>query len=218
MPNSAENFKTDNFVKLPALISKEICDLMARYILLKRDLKPNIRRGKDPLANIHREYGDPLMEVILGDITKQIEAVTGISLWPTLSFCYGYQKGNELMAHKDRASCEIVVSLKIGCDEQYKKDFDDWPLYFKHQEKSQNVQLDVGDALIIKGHEIEHWREPFEGEWFASAIFAFVDKNGKNAYQKFDQRKKLGKPHIGIFRWYGRMLWEKYKPNLMGSK
>ncbi len=211
MPNLSEQFKNNTFVKAPGLVSKESCDLLAKYICLKKDLKPNIWRGKDPLADIHRQYGDPLMEVLLNDLTPQVEAATGLSLWPTLSFCYGYQKGNELVPHKDRESCEVVVSLKIGSDEKFQKDFKDWPLYFKHKGQNQKIELEAGDALIMKGHETEHWREPYEGEWFVSAIFAYVDKNGKHAYQKYDQRKKLGKPHVGIFRWYGRMLWEKFK-------
>lgn len=204
-------FKDKQILKVPNLVSKEVCDLLVKYALLKREVSPKIRRGDDPLAHIHREYCVPIMEVLHNEITPKIEAATGLSLWPTLSFYYTYQKGNQLLPHKDRASCEIVVALKIGSDETYAQNKGDWPLYFKKDGETLHEELNDGDAVIMNGHELEHWREPFEGEWFVSAIFGFVDKNSIHAYQKYDQRKQLGLPHIGIFKWYGRMQWETLK-------
>ena len=205
------DFKQNKVIKAPALVSKEICHLLSRYACLKKQISPKIRRGNDPLAHIHREYCDPLMEVLLEELTPKIETLTGLSLWPTLSFYYAYQKGNQLIAHKDRASCEVVVALKIGSDEPFKENEGDWPLYFKNDDKPCHIALEEGDALIMNGHELEHWREPYQGEWFVSAIFGFVDKNSVHAYQKFDQRKQLGLPHIGIGKWYAKMQWETLK-------
>lgn len=215
MENSAAYFKKNNYLKAPGLISKEICTVISRYALLKKESNPKIRRGNDPLANIHREYNDPLMEVFLGDLTPKIEQLTGLALWPTLSFYYSYGKGNQLLPHKDRASCEMVVALKIGSDDSFNDKEGDWPLYFKDKNNRPfHIPLEAGDAIILKGHEIEHWRERFEGEWFISAIFGYVEKKGPHAYQKYDQRKKLGLPHVGIFRWYGRVMWENLKRRL----
>jgi hypothetical protein len=204
-------FKKNKVLKAPNLVSKEVCHLLARYALMKKETAPKIRRGNDPLANIHREYCVPIMDVLLDELTPKIEALTGMSLWPTLSFYYTYQKGNQLLPHKDRASCEVVVGLKIGSDVQYAKTKGDWPLYFNKEGKTLYEELNVGDAVIMNGHELEHWREPFEGEWFVSAIFGYVDKNSMHAYQKYDQRKQLGLPHIGIGKWYARMQWETLK-------
>lgn len=212
MSQLEQSFKENKFIKAPALVSKEICALLARYAIFKQNVKPKVRRGNDPLANIHREYNDPLMELFLGDLTKKVEEITGLELWPTLSFYYTYQKGNKLIPHKDRASCEIIVALKIGSDKEFEEKEKDWPLYFKDKNNQPvHIPLEAGDALILNGHEIEHWRDPFKGEWFVSAIFGYVEKQGKNAYQKFDQRKKLGLPHVGIGRWYTKVLWENLK-------
>ncbi|MEI6094924.1 MAG: hypothetical protein WCR08_05590 [Gammaproteobacteria bacterium] len=38
-------------------------------------------------------------------------------------------------------------------------------------------------------------------QWFAAAIFAFVEQDGPYAFQKYDQRASLGKPHVGMFHW-----------------
>lgn len=211
-------YQQNKILKVSNLVSKEICQLLAKYALLKRQVSPKIRRGSDPLADIHREYGVPIMEVLLDELTPKIEALTGMSLWPTLSFYYTYQKGNQLLPHKDRASCEVVVALKIGSDKEFAKTHGDWPLYFKKDGKTLCEILDDGDAVIMNGHALEHWREPFEGEWFVSAIFGYVDKNNIHAYQKFDQRKQLGLPHIGIGKWYARMQWERLKQKWRSCK
>ena len=77
------------------------------------------------------------------------------------------------------------------------------------QGKTEAVALEIGDVLIFKGHETEHWREVFSGNWFSSAIFGYVDKNGPFAFQKYDQRAALGKPHVGMFRWSLQCLIQK---------
>lgn len=192
-------------------LSVEICNLLADYARLKCAIRPNIHKHQDPLANIHREYGDTLMEVLLEKLKPQVEAALGLELWPTLSFYYTYAKGNELKPHKDRSSCEYVAGLYIGADEQYLKSQGSWPLVMNCEGKAEAVDLNIGDLVIFKGHETEHWREVFTGDWFVSAIFAYVDKKGSYAFQKFDQRKALGKPHVGMFRWYLGCLKQKIR-------
>lgn len=183
-------------------LSPEICALLADYARLKLSVRPNIRKNQDPLANIHREYGDPMMEVLLEKLKPQVEAALGLELWPTLSFYYTYTRGNELRPHKDRSSCQFVAGLYIGADDEYLKNHGSWPLVMNHEGKAEPVDLNIGDLVIFKGHETEHWREAFGGQWFVSAIFAYVDKKGPYAFQKYDQRKQTGKPHVGMFHWY----------------
>ncbi len=191
-----------DYVVIQQAVSTEVCDLLADYANFKAAIKPNIK--KDGLKNVHREYGDPLMELLLGKLTPLIEEATGLALWPTLAFYYTYKNGNELTKHKDRSSCQIVAGLCIGADEAFKKEHGTWPLILDVEGKSESIALGYGDILVFKGHETVHWREVFKGAWFVSAIFAYVDKNGPFAFQKFDQRQSLGKPHVGMFHWlYG---------------
>ncbi len=201
------NFEQNGYLIIKNILSKDNCELLCNYTRLKAQIKPKVHKGNDPLANIHREYGDPMMETLLQKFTPSIEQATGLELWPTLSFYYHYSHGNILNPHKDRDSCEIVAGLCIGADDQYKKNEGSWPLVLKINNQPVSVKLDYGDLVIFKGHSTEHWREQFTGEWFVSAIFAYVDKHGKNAYQKYDQRKAIGKPHVGMTKWLlGRLL------------
>ena len=52
--------------------------------------------------------------------------------------------------------------------------------------------------LMYQGCELEHWREPFQGEMCAQ-VFLHYNKTGKNANQ-FD-----GRPHLGLPNWFRGM-------------
>ncbi len=197
----AEPLIIDNhtYIIIKGAVSPELCDFMANYATFKESVKPNAKKGI--LINVHREYGDFLMETMLNNLTPLIEKATGLALWPTLSFYYVYKNGHQLQKHKDRSSCQIVAGLCIGADEGFKKENGQWPLILNIEGRPVPISLDYGDILIFRGSETEHWREAFTGKWFVSAIFGYVEKNGPYAFQKFDQRKSLGRPHVGMFNW-----------------
>jgi hypothetical protein len=55
------------------------------------------------------------------------------------------------------------------------------------------VDMQIGDAVLYKGMEVEHWREKYtEGQWQAQVFLHYVDANGLYADQKYDGRKSLG--------------------------
>jgi len=196
-------FNSQGYTIIKNVLSKEVCELLSDYANFKSNLTPNIKKN-DALTGTHREYGDLIMETLLAKLTSTVEKATGLELWPTLSFYYTYKNGNQLAPHKDRSSCQIVAGLCIGADNDFKNNSEGWPLIIKNNGKPEPIRLNYGDMVIFKGHETEHWREPFTGTWFVSAIFGYIDKNGPFKFQKYDQRKMLGKPHIGMLRWiYG---------------
>lgn len=210
-------FKTGRIIKNPhytilkQAVSPENCELLADYARFKAQIKPNTTQNVDPLDNVHREYGDPLLELLLEKVTPMIAHTLGCAVWPTLSFYYVYQHGTELKPHSDRSSCQWVASLCIGADPAFKKTQKTWPLILKIKDKKTAIKLHDGDILLFKGHETEHWRERFTGQWFVSAIFAFVEQDGPYAFQKYDQRASLGKPHVGMFHWTWGCLKQKFK-------
>lgn len=201
-------FQQQGVITVPGVFDRKTCNLLADYVRLKAQTKSNIRTGSDPLTGVHREYADPLMETILAQLTPTVEEATGLELWPTLSFCYHYTTGNILAPHKDRSSCEIVAGLCIGADAEFKQQHVTWPLRIKDVDP---ILLNYGDLLIFRGHSMQHWRERFEGQWFVSAIFGYVNKHGPHAYQKYDQRAALGTPHIGMTKWYLGVLKAKLR-------
>ena len=51
------------------------------------------------------------------------------------------------------------------------------------------INLKPGDGVIYKGHDIEHWREPYEGDYHMQVFLHYVDANGKFANHKGDSTK-----------------------------
>ena len=108
-----------------------------------------------------------------------------LELIPTYSFFSLYEKGNELKKHTDREACEITMSLCLG----YEPNDNKWPIHLDDK----SIDLMPGDAVIYRGIDLTHWREPFGGNYQAQAFFHWNDKNGPYGDKyKFDGRKYLG--------------------------
>ena len=195
-------------------VSPKLCEFLSQYARFRYQTSPNVINSSHPLEGIHREYGNSVMELLLLNLCGTVEKYTGMKLWPTLSFYYTYTKGNILKKHKDRDSCEVVACLCLGMDVQYSKEHKSWPIYLENDSIETAVLLDPGDIVIFKGNKMNHWRQKFQGEWFVSAIFAYVAKDGDYAYLKYDQRKNIGDKHIGGFFWLAYIIIHKIKIKL----
>tara|TARA_B100001057_G_C22832315_1_gene943840 strand:+ start:133 stop:720 length:588 start_codon:yes stop_codon:yes gene_type:complete len=130
------------------------------------------------------KYADPIFEALLHDKKEDVEKLTGKKLSPSYSYVRLYKKGNELLKHTDRASCEVTLSLCLGFEGP------EWPLHLQTEEGHKQIVLQAGDALWYEGTNITHWRYPFEGSLQAQ-VFLHYNSTG----DKFDQRPVLGLPH-----------------------
>ena len=131
---------------------------------------------------------------------------TGLDLIPTYTYARAYKKGDCLHRHKDRPSCEISTTVNLGGDP--------WPIFIDgtgadnviderknivkpNAPAGTRVDLEVGDMLIYRGCELEHWREPFEGDGCGQVFLHYNDINGPYGTQSlFDGRPKLGIPKL----------------------
>src|SRR5262249_2234011 len=71
-------------------------------------------------------YADPLMEVLLEGLRRTVEHATGLSLFPTYAYFRVYKRGDVLERHRDRPSCEISVTLNLGCGPD-----EPWPIWIE---------------------------------------------------------------------------------------
>jgi len=166
-------------------VSYELANFIFNYFLLKRDAvdfmyKNNITYDNGMLGtwtdkqipNTYSHYADMVMETLMMKVLPKMQQETGLELIPTYSYARIYKKGDELKRHKDRPSCEISTTVNLGGDP--------WPIFidgtgadnvideYKNIHKPNapagtKVLLDVGDMLVYSGCELEHWREPFDG-------------------------------------------------------
>ena len=198
-------------------ISYELANFIFNYFLLKRDAvawmyQNNITYDTGMLgtwtdqqvSNTYSHYADPVMETLLMKVLPKMQQETGLRLVPTYSYARLYKKGDILKKHKDRPSCEISTTVNLGGDP--------WPIFIDGTgannvvNERQNivkpnapagtkVLLEVGDMLVYSGCELEHWREPFDGNICGQVFLHYNHVNGPFADKnRFDGRAKLGLP------------------------
>jgi len=200
-------------------ISYELANFIFNYFLLKRDAvawmyKNNITYDSGMLGtwtdqqipNTYSHYGDHVMETLLVKVLPIMAQETGLELIPTYSYARLYKKGDILKRHKDRPSCEISTTINLGGNP--------WPIFIDGTgannviNEQQNlikpnapagtkVLLEVGDMLVYSGCELEHWREPFEGDVCGQVFLHYNHINGPFAEKnRFDRRPMLGVPSL----------------------
>ena len=198
-------------------VNYELANFIFNYFLLKRDAVKymydnNITYdngmlgtwGDTQIPNTYSHYADPVMETLLVKVLPKMKQETGLDLVPTYSYARVYKKGDTLHRHKDRPSCEISTTINLGGDP--------WPIFIDGTgannvvNERQNlvkpgapigtkVLLEVGDMLVYSGCELEHWREPFDGNICGQVFLHYNHVNGPFANKnKFDGRQMLGLP------------------------
>ena len=200
-------------------ISYELANFVFNYFMLKRDAvawmyKNNITYDNGMLGtwtdqqvpNTYSHYADPVMETLLVKVLPTMQQETGLELVPTYSYARIYKHGDILKRHKDRPSCEISTTIHLGGDP--------WSIFIDGTGQDNvideyngiikpgapagtEVMLNVGDMLVYSGCELEHWREPFEGNTCAQVFLHYNHLNGPFSEQnRFDKRPMLGVPPI----------------------
>ena len=183
-----EEFGRDGYTVVPQLIVTPLADFLWSYVFTK--FASLLLSSGDPLVpDSLSSYADPAFEGLLEFLRPQIEACTGLPLYPTYSHFRIYKRGNQLRRHRDRAACEFSVSLNIG-----QLPAEPWPIFVEGHCGIRRVLLMPGDALLYRGIDLFHWREPYAGQQLVQAFLHYVDRNGPHADQRFDRRKTLMRP------------------------
>jgi|TARA_R100000482_G_C5130455_1_gene151535 hypothetical protein len=208
------SFKKEKYCIVKKAVSKELCNFLENYLLLKRQCSKTLFDTKqispycvdygkwsdEQIPNTYNCYSDMAMETLLLKFKPTIEKITNFKLSESYSYIRIYKKGDILKRHKDRNECEVSTTLNIGGD--------NWPIYLSPYEnvgvpdnkkitvaskaKGVKINLDVGDMLIYLGCELEHWRNKFNGQDCLQSFFHYnIEKKG---IVKFDSRLHVGLP------------------------
>ena len=198
-------FKKNKYKVLRGAISKELASFVYSYFLKKKQVARFLFDQKyispfteywgvwndQQVPNSYSHYSDVVMETLLESLRVKMEKETGYTLNETYSYARIYKTGDVLHRHKDRYSCEVSTTLNLGGDP--------WPIYLDPTGKKGGagikVELEPGDMLIYSGCELEHWREPFEGNNTGQVFLHYNNKSEPTARaEKFDRRMHLGLP------------------------
>jgi len=136
-----------------------------------------------------RRYGSPGFDALLDSCASDMSAVTGHHLVPTYSFMRFYRRDQTLVAHRDRPECEHSATVHLGSSER-----SSWPIWIRRgTNDAVQISLRPGDAVIYRGAEVLHWREPLEdADWYLQVFLHYVDGSGPHADRRLD-----GRPHLG---------------------
>ena len=146
------------------------------------------------IPNTYSQYANTAMETLLLKCQPDMEKATGLKLYPAYTYARIFKKGDELKRHKDRFSCEISTTMNLGGD--------DWPIYLepsgKENMKGTKINLKPGDMLVYSGCDLEHWREPFQGDECIQVFLHYNNIETPGARDNmFDTR-----PHLGLPSWF----------------
>ena len=189
------NFNKDKYCVVKKAVDKELCNFLSDYILIKRKVSKIVHHkglivpgfnlfgkfGDGQLKDSYNHYGDIAMDCLLSKLKPLMEKKTKLKVTPTYSYVRIYEKGDELKRHTHRESCEISTTLNLSGDK--------WPIFIE----GKAINLSVGDMVIYRGCELEHWREPFKGNTCVQVFLHYNETNGKFE-NKFDGRDFLGLP------------------------
>lgn len=193
------SFNTTGVAVLEKLVDAALCKKLAD------ELEAINRAGlttKDSMCpdsdSIYRAANiEKLALALLPDVQK----ATGLQLLPTYSYSRIYRPGEVLKPHKDRAACEISLTINL------QQEGENWPIYMADETfddptattlvvESNTISvtnikecyLNVGDAVLYKGCEKIHWRLPYKGLKQIQAFVHYVDANGPNKHLKHDTK------------------------------
>lgn len=189
-PAAQGAFARKGYAVLPALLKPTLAAFFWSYVHTKFASRLLVF-GDRTVPNTPTDYGDPTFDGLLEYLRPVVEERSGLALDPTFSYFRLYKRGDALRRHRDRAACEISISLNVGQMPE-----EPWPLYVENGAGPHAVVLRPGDALLYRGCDCLHWRETYAGSRLAQVFLHYVDRNGPHAGEKFDGRKSLMRPRV----------------------
>lgn len=149
---------------------------------------------------------DTLIESLLSNHTNRVMEILGLDLLPTFGFARIYEKGDNLLPHIDRLSCEVSATCPIITTDnspstiyisnvRFDLNKDKRKYSLEEIEKRgayTEVNLFPGDVLFYKGCEMFHWRKPLTTDLLIQFFIHFVKAKGRYKDWYLDKRPFLG--------------------------
>jgi len=155
-------------IHLASLLPIEFCQFFT-HVLMRSE-----KKGDERVPNAKAILDHELMfETLQERLWPVFEKIVEEDLLPTYAYARLYSNGDVLEKHTDRDACEISVTIQLGRSHHYA-----WPIYMG----GKRYDMAEGDAVIYRGCDIEHWRNPCDGpnNYYSGQVFLhYVLANGK---------------------------------------
>jgi hypothetical protein len=124
--------------------------------------------GQVPLR--YRAHNEPLARRLHESLAGLVGSLAGEAVKPSYVYFASYLAGAVLEPHRDRAQCELSISLQLDYAPEPDGDTP-WPLHVE----GQPITLGLGDGLVYRGRELTHSRDALPaGHASASLFFHYV--------------------------------------------
>ena len=110
-------------------------------------------------------FAPPLGEILTCDLADRVGAFVGAPLRPANSFYRLYLAGDLLARHFDRDKLDVTVTLMIRL-----VGTQSWPISARIGDDTVSLPMGSGDAVLLTGRSIPHWREPLAAGHCASML------------------------------------------------
>lgn len=187
------SFSKNGYEVVRNVISKDLLHHLKTEFQMMRDLHffktgetNNFAFGDRQSPNSFSVFSAQCFESLAINLNDRMSEITNLKLHPTYTYARIYYKGATLTPHKDRPSCEYSTTLCIDST-------DIWDFHIKDRHGEDKViKLNPGDMCVYSGCELEHWREPYQGEIQMQCFLHYVNAKGPYADHKYDKRPMMG--------------------------
>src|SRR6202041_3132230 len=128
-------------------------------------------------------YNDLVAGFFHQQLTAAVSAFAGEPLKASYVYLASYQAGAILEKHTDREQCDFSLSLCLDYSPE-PPNATPWPLHLHKKSGKVTVFQAIGDALLYRGCQIPHSRDPLPpGQTSTSIFFHFVREDFRGSLE-----------------------------------
>jgi len=122
-------------------------------------------------------HNEAVARRLYGLVSLVAVSAAGEPLKPSFTYLLKYLEGATLEPHRDREQCAVTAVLQVDFDPE-PGGVSPWPLFFKTSSALDAVFLALGDLVVFRGTQIDHYREALAcGRSSTNLAFCFVPKD-----------------------------------------
>lgn len=164
----------EGYLHLPKLISPLQVAALREYTRQRRRLGPLQHEDSRCCKRVFRVY-DQVINFWHQHLLRVLRQVTGEALRSSYNVI-SYYEDTALSRHKDRDPCIWNVSLALDTQPAAAEGAP-WAFWLETVHGPTPILLQAGDALLYRGREMPHWREPLPPDRQETVLlFHFVDE------------------------------------------
>lgn len=171
----------NNYIVIPNFIDYYFAKHLSMEF--KEYSEHNNLKGDPQAPSSNSEYNYISFLELLCDKNQEVSSILEEKVLPTYAYSRVYHNGSVLEKHKDRDACEISLTVHLDGDKE-------WPIFIETPTgEEKKVTLKPGDAMMYLGTIANHWRNQYDGEYYAQVFLHYVRSRGECFYTYFDKNE-----------------------------